>query len=87
MRDGAPDTHDDGCVAANLHLWRAVLYMGLIDVARGVDPHWMASRDFTITCAMAGVEPDEVKAAFDADRLLSGRSQVAIIPKKGRPRL
>ena len=76
MRDGAPD---DSCVAANLHLWRAVVYLGLIDAARGVDPGWIGSRDFNITCAMAGVDPDEVRRAFDADRLLSDRRYFRII--------
>ena len=76
MRDGAPD---DSCVAANLHLWRAVLYMGLIDAARGVDPGWLVSRDFNITCAMAGVDPEIVREAFDADRLLKGRKYFRII--------
>ena len=76
MRDGAPD---DGCVAANLHLWRAVLYMGLIDAARGDDLHWLGSKDFRIVCALAGVDPEIVREAFDAERLLRGRKYFRII--------
>ncbi|WP_420587569.1 hypothetical protein [Marivita sp.] len=49
-------------------LWRAVLRSGLHDVAKGQDPDWMDSDDFTIVCELAEVDADTVRARFDADR-------------------
>jgi hypothetical protein len=44
----------------DLHLWRAVLVLGLHDAATGGDPAWIGSRDFVQVCYLAQVDPDAV---------------------------
>ena len=55
-------------VNADLHLWRAVLVLGLHDAAHGRDAGWLASRDFATVCALAQVEPDAVLRCFAPGR-------------------
>ena len=55
-------------VNADLHLWRAVLVLGLHDAAHGRDPGWIGSTDFHMVCALAQVEPDAVLRSFAPGR-------------------
>lgn len=53
---------------ADVLLWRAVLRIGLHDVATGKDPDWMDSQDFAMVCDLADVDADAMRTRFDADR-------------------
>ena len=58
-------------VNADLHLWRAVLVLGLHDAAKGAPPQdaaWIGSTDFHMVCALAQVEPDAVLRSFAPGR-------------------
>lgn len=48
----------------DLHLWRAVLFAGLHDAARGIDTEWLRSRDFVACCHLALVDPEAVLRAY-----------------------
>lgn len=48
-------------------LWRAVLLQALHDAAAGADAGWIGSRDFAVTCHLAGLDPGGVRRAFRAD--------------------
>lgn len=57
----------------NLHLWRAVLALGLNDAAKGATPQdvaWIGSRDFRLVCYLAGVEADAVLRAYAPERFM-----------------
>lgn len=49
-------------------LWVSVLGIGLHDAARGDDPAWPGSPDFEAVCDLAGVCPEQARAAFDRHR-------------------
>jgi len=53
---------------AHVLLWRAVLRMGLHDVATGKDRDWMDSHDFVMVCDLAGVDADAMRLQFDPGR-------------------
>ena len=55
-------------VNADLHLWRAVLVLGLHDAAKGDDPGWIGSSDFVAVCHLAQVEPDAVLRSYAPER-------------------
>jgi hypothetical protein len=63
--DAARMTSEAGPLRA---LWRTVLMLALADAAKGRDANWIGSRDFRLTCALAGVDPDAVLRTFEADR-------------------
>ncbi len=53
----------------DLMLWRAVLFAGLHDAAKGKEPKdqaWLGSRDFVTVCHLADVEPEAVLRAYRA---------------------
>lgn len=54
---------DDLCAPSCRQLWCEVLFVALRDVAAGVDPAWIDSRDFYTVCALANVEPEIAKRA------------------------
>ena len=51
-----------------LHLWRTVLVLGLLDTARGEDPDWLQTKDFEFVCELANMNPDRVRAVFTVER-------------------
>ena len=55
-------------ICPDLHLWRAVLVMGLHDHAKGRDTGWLGSRDFAQVCYLAGVDPQAVLRAYRPER-------------------
>ena len=51
--------------SAELHLWRAVLALGLRDAtAGGRAAFWIKSRDFVAVCHLAQVEPEAVRRSL-----------------------
>ena len=60
-------------VNPDLHLWRAVLHMGLMDAARGADPGWMQSPDFALVCHLAQVDPAAVLRCYRPERFLTAK--------------
>lgn len=53
--------------SAELHLWRAVLALGLRDAARPVTPGdaaWLRTADFRTVCALAGMDPEAVRRSL-----------------------
>ena len=55
-------------VNPDLHLWRAVLVLGLHDAAKGDDPGWIGSSDFVQVCHLAQVDPQAVLRAYRPER-------------------
>ena len=55
-------------VNPDLALWRAVLFAGLMDAAKGHDPGWLGSRDFVAVCHLAQVEPEAVLRTYRPER-------------------
>lgn len=56
-------------VNPEIHLWRAVLLVGLNDAATGRDDLWIGGTDFRLICDLADMDPGAVLSAFDRDRL------------------
>lgn len=48
----------------DLHLWRAVLVLGLHDAATGADPAWIGSRDFVQVCYLAQGKSNVLQILF-----------------------
>lgn len=57
----------------DLHLWRAVLFMGLHDAAHGREVGWIGSRDFVAVCHLALVEPQAVLRRYHRTGFASRR--------------
>ena len=55
-------------VNPDLALWRAVLFAGLMDAAKGIDEAWLGSRDFVQVCHLAQVDPQAVLRAYRPER-------------------
>lgn len=59
-----------------LHLWREVLRMGLMDAARQTEPKdsaWIGSHDFVLVCALAQVDPQAVLRCYRPERFQIGK--------------
>lgn len=54
---------DEICAPSCRQLWCEILHVALRDVAAGVDPQWIDSRDFYTVCALANVEPETARRA------------------------
>lgn len=54
----------------DLHLWRAVLVVGLHDAAKGIEPDWPGSPDFVTVCHLAKVDPQAVLTAYQPAKLM-----------------
>lgn len=61
----------------NLHLWRAVLLLGLHDAAKGREAGWIGSRDFVKVCHLAQVDPQAVLRAYRPERFQRFRQAAA----------
>lgn len=49
-------------------LWQAVLEVALSDATHRGDASWIGTRDFHMTCHLAGLDPEAVADAFRAGR-------------------
>jgi hypothetical protein len=58
-------------------LWRTVLILALADAAKGKDAGWVNTTDFRLVCALADLDAEAVRRAFEADAARMKRLRAA----------